>query len=377
MKNKLLLVLLIFSYVAFAQSPTSNTDFGNEQQPFSIEADYFYGSILEHNPDISHLITGHPRGVTLSFNRKTYGFNAWERFHRYPDWGVTAAYQNMQNEYLGEVFSAYGHYNFYFYNRHLVIRLGQGIAYATDPYDEVDNPKNNAYGTTFLSSTFLKFNYVRENVWRGFGFHAGFDIIHYSNANLRAPNNSTNTLGFNAGVSYLFDHENFPEYISVQDGEKSSDYAEPIKYNFVFRFGLNESDVIGSGQSPFYVFSAFADKRINYKSTLQAGVDVFVLPFLKDYVEYRAIAFPEDGGTGVEDHKRVGLFIGHELRFNKVAFVSQLGYYVYYPFEFENRVYNRLGLKRYFFDDRYFAGVTVKAHWAKAEGVEFSLGIRL
>ena len=97
MKNKLLLVLLIFSYVAFAQSPTSNTDFGNEQQPFSIEADYFYGSILEHNPDISHLITGHPRGVTLSFNRKTYGFNAWERFHRYPDWGVTAAYQNMQN----------------------------------------------------------------------------------------------------------------------------------------------------------------------------------------------------------------------------------------------------------------------------------------
>ncbi|GER60651.1 hypothetical protein ULMA_27590 [Patiriisocius marinus] len=377
MKHKLLLALLVLSYAAFGQIPSSNPDFGIEQRPFSIEADYFYGSILEHNPDISHLITGHPRGVTLTFNRKTYGFKAWERFHRYPDWGVTAAYQNMQNEHLGEVFSAYGHYNFYFYNRHLVIRLGQGIAYATDPYDEVDNPKNNAYGTTLLSSTFLKLNYVRENVWRGFGFHAGIDIIHYSNANLRAPNNSTNTLGVNAGVSYLFDYENFPEYIPVQDGEKSSVYAEPIKYNFVFRFGLNESDVLGSGQSPFYVFSAFADKRINYKSTLQAGVDVFVLPFLKDYVEYRAIAFPEDGGTGTEDHKRVGLFIGHELRFNKVAFVSQLGYYVYYPFEFENRVYNRLGLKRYFFDDRYFAGVTVKAHWAKAEGVEFSLGIRL
>lgn len=377
MKLKLLLLLFGISFAAIAQIPSTTPDLDNEQRFFSLEADYFYGSVLEHNPDISHLITGHPRGLTLTYNRKTYGFNAWERFHRYPDWGFTGVYQDLQNDFLGEVFSAYGHYNFYFYNRNLVVRLGQGIAYATKPFDKVDNPNNNAYGSTLLSSTFLKFNYVRENVWKGFGFHAGFDIIHYSNANLKAPNNSTNTFAINAGVSYLIDHEKFPNYIPVLDGEKSSDYAERIKYNMVFRFGVNESDVLGSGQFPFYVVSAFADKRINYKSTLQAGVDVFFLPFLRDYIEYRAIAFPADGGTGNEDYKRVGLFVGHELRFNKVAFVSQLGYYIYYPFEFENRVYNRLGLKRYFFDDRYFAGITVKAHWAKAEGVEFSLGIRL
>ena len=77
-----------------------------ELKPISLEADFFYGSILEHNPDIEHLITGHPTGFILSFNRKTYGFNEWERRYNYPDWGFTLAYQNMHNEYLGNVIGA-------------------------------------------------------------------------------------------------------------------------------------------------------------------------------------------------------------------------------------------------------------------------------
>lgn len=370
MKNLLtVIILLFFSSAAFSQEE-------EELKPVSIEADYIYGSILEHNPDIEHLITGHPTGFFLSFNRKTYGFNEWERRYRYPDWGVTLAYQNLHNEFLGENVSVYGHFNWYFYNRNLVIRVGQGIAYAGKPYDKETNFENNAYGTRFLSTTFLKANYVKENLWRGLGVHAGFTIMHYSNANLKAPNNSTNSWLFNAGVSYLFDQENFPAFIPLEDTPSSS-HAEKIHYNFVFRSGINESDVVRQGQYPFYVFSAFADKRINYKSTLQAGTDVFLSNFLKELIYYRSVAYPEDGLTGDEDYKRVGLFVGHELRFNKVAFVSQIGYYVYWPYKFENRVYNRLGLKHYFFNDRIFAAATVHAHFAKAEAVEFGIGIRL
>ncbi|MBT0606662.1 acyloxyacyl hydrolase [Aequorivita echinoideorum] len=374
-----LFISLFLSFPLFSQEEDFSTVEAPQQEelkPFSLEADYFYGTILEHNPDISHLITGHPTGFILSYNRKTYGFNEWERRYRFPDWGFTVAYQNMHNEFLGENIGVYGHYNWYFYNRHLVIRLGQGIAYAEKPYDAETNYQNNAYGSRFLSTTFLKMNYVRENVWRGFGFHAGFGIIHYSNANFRAPNNSTNTFAFNAGISYQVDHEKFPEYNKTPDS-LSSTHAERVKYNFVFRAGLNESDVIGQGQYPFYVASVFADKRINYKSTLQAGVDVYFSNFLKELIYYRSVAYSELGLSGDEDYKRVGVFVGHELRFNRVAFVSQLGYYVYYPFEFENRVYNRLGLKRYFFNDQFFAAATVHAHWAKAEAVEFSVGIRL
>ena len=363
-----LLVALLFTSVLFSQQ--------NEMNYFSLDADYFYGNIIEHNDDISHLITGHPTGIMLSYNKKTYGFDEWEGRYNYPDWGFTFAYQDMKNEFLGENYSVYGHFNFYFLNRNLVFGVGQGLAYVTNPYDPETNYQNNTYGSKILSSTFLRFNYSKENIYKGLGVHAGFGVIHYSNANFKAPNSSTNTLYFNVGMSYRFDKQDFPDYIPV-GGWRSDNYKERFKYNFVLRTGINEADVNGLGQSPFFSITAFVDKRINYKSTLQGGVDIFFSSFLKELIKYRSIAFPEDGLNGDEDYRRVGVFLGHEFRFNKVAFVSQLGYYVYWPYEFENRIYNRLGIKRYFFNDKFFAAITLHAHWAKAEAVEFGIGIRL
>lgn len=377
MKQFYSVVLVLFCSLSILAQDTET-----ELKPFSFEFDYYHGTILEHNPDIAHLITDHPTGFSLAFNRKTYGFNEWERHYDYPDWGFTFIYQDLKNEYLGENYSIYGHYNWYFLNRNLVLRMAQGIAYASNPYDSETNYVNNAYGTHLLSTTFVKVNYIKENIWRGLGVHAGFSIIHYSNANLRAPNNSTNTWAFNAGVNYLFDHEEFPEYIPLEviesdDPAVRNPFKEKWRYNVALRFGLNESDEINQGQFPFYVVSAYASKRMNYKSTITYGVDVFFAKFLEEEIYFRSIAFPEEGLSGDEDYKRVGVFFGHELRFNKVAFVSQVGYYVYWPYDFENRIYNRLGLKRYFYNDKLFASITVKAHWAKAEGAEFGIGYRL
>ena len=59
-----------------------------------------------------------------------------------------------------------------------------------------------------------------------------------------------------------------------------------------------------------------------------------------------------------------------------MSFISQLGYYAYYPYDFEGRVYNRLGLQREF-GKHIFAGVSVHSHGAKAEAAEFSIGYRL
>ncbi|NNE31482.1 MAG: acyloxyacyl hydrolase [Winogradskyella sp.] len=365
MKNLFKALLYLISLSCFSQT--------EEIKPFSVDLSPFYGTILEHNPDISHLITGHPTGFVLSYNRKTYGFNEWERRYNYPDWGFSLTYQDMQNPYLGENIGLYGHFNFYFLNRNLVFRIGQGIAYANKPYDKNDNFINNAYGSHLLSTTFLKFDYIKEDIYKGLGFNAGFTVIHYSNANVKAPNNSTNTFAFSAGLNYLFDAEDFPEYIP--EGERTK-YSEPFTYNFVLRSGINESDINGSGQYPFFVLTAFVDKRVNHKSTFLAGTELFVSYFLKEYIKHQSIAFPENNIESGTDFKRVGVFVGHELRFNKVAFITHLGYYVYWPVAFENRIYNRLGLKRYF-SNKVFGVINVHSHGAKAEAVEFGIGLRL
>ena len=339
----------------------------------TLDANFFYGSILEHNPDISHLITHHPTGFIFAYNRKTFGLKAWESRYNYPDWGFSFVYQDMKNYHLGENYSAYAHFNFYFLRRNLMFRIGQGIAYTTKPYDKENNFANNAYGSHLMSTTYVMLNYKRENIISGLGLQAGISIVHYSNANFKAPNTSTNTFAFNIGANYMLENDEKQEFIPSSEDKK---FTEKVKYNIAFRTGINESDVIDIGRYPFYIVSGYADKRLNRKSAIQMGTDVFFSRFLKELIYYYSVAFPEYDVKGDEDWKRIGVFVGHELFINKMSLVTQLGYYVYYPYDFEGRVYNRIGLKRYF-GDKYFGAITLKSHGAKAEAVEFGIGVRL
>ncbi len=340
----------------------------------SIEIDYFYGTILEHNPEIGHLITRHPEGIVLQYNVKTFGFKEWERRHNYPDWGLTFSYQDMKNPNLGELYGLYSHISWYFLKRNLQLGIGTGIAYATNPYHPDTNYLNNAFGSSILSATLLKLNYHKENLWNGFGVQAGLSLFHYSNGNFTAPNTSTNTFAFNVGLNYNLNQEPIPEYIPFE----RETFSEPIKLNVLVRFGINESDVIGLGKSPFVIVSAFTDKRLSKTSSVYAGAELFLSYFLKDLIEYRAIAYPEFNISGEEDFKRVGIFAGYQFRVNKLAPFINAGYYVYYPYDFEGRMYNRLGIKRYFGEKEQLFGIlSVKAHAAKAEAIEFGVGIRL
>ena len=144
---------------------------------------------------------------------------------------------------------------------------------------KTENHKNIAFGSRLLSSTYVMINYKKERLFDRFGLQAGFSLIHYSNANVKAPNSSINSLTFNVGITYSLDEQELEYQNTFDDNEEK--FTQPMKYNFAFRSGVNESDVVGSGQFPFYIFSAYADKRINHKSAFQFGTDVFFSNFLK------------------------------------------------------------------------------------------------
>lgn len=366
MKQLLLPLFLVLFFFGFCQE-------SGTRKKFVLDINQFNGAILLHNTDISHLITAHPAGIILGFNRKRYGNETWESDYGYPDTGFTFVYQDMKNSILGKNFGLYTHYNFYFLKRNIQFRIGQGVVYNTNPYDKNTNFRNNAYGSHLLSSTMVMLNYHKENLITGLGFKAGLSLIHYSNANFKAPNTSTNTAALNFGLTY--DLDGGIEY-KLKPKQPKEKITEPIRYNLALRGGLNESDVINSGQYGFVILSAYADKRLGRKSAIQLGTDVFFSNFLKNLIRFQSISFPESNVAPNTDFKRIGAFVGHELFINKMSFITQLGYYVYYPFNFEGKVYNRIGMKRYF-GDKVFGSVTLKSHAAAAEAVEFGIGIRL
>lgn len=364
MKLQLTSIFIFIGFIASAQF---------SKLPYTLDANYFYGSIIEHNDEISHLITGHPTGYIFSYNKKTYGFKKWQARYNYPDYGISYIKQNLKNKYLGKNQGLYSHINFYFFKRYLMLRLGQGIAYASSPYDKHENYRNNAYGTRFLSSTYFMLQFKKEHLFKGLGVNAGLSLIHYSNANVKAPNASTNTLAINFGLNYLMRYKHNPVYRSLINDVFEK---QRIKFNFAFRSGINESDVVGAGQYPFYVVTAYADKRLNHKSALQIGADMFWSLFLKEHIKFVSMAYPTYNVNADTDYKRVGAFIGHELFVSKFSFLTQVGYYLYYPYDFEGRLYNRLGFK-YYFNKTIYSALTLKAHVGKAEAVEFGIGIRI
>ena len=361
--------LIIFNLVFIASLQAQSED----EKYYFADLSPFAGSILRHNTDISHLITQHPAGFALALSKKTFGEQEWQQVYNFPDTGITFIYQDMNNATLGRHFGIYGHFNFYFLKRNVQFRIAQGIAYNTNPYDRETNFRGNAYGTHLLSTTHLMLNYHKEHLWKQWGIKAGIALVHYSNANVKAPNTSTNTFALNVGLVYsAYAPESVPERIRSDSLPR---LTEKVKLNVAFRSGINESDVVGSGQFPFYIFSAYADKRLGRKSAIQIGGDLFLSNFLKELIRFQSTSFPEMNVDPNADFKRVGMFVGHELFIHKLSILTQLGYYVYYPFDFEGRTYNRIGLKRYF-DDKWYAAITLKSHAAKAEALELGLGIR-
>lgn len=361
--RKLYFLLLLLSTACIAQNNSDSNAF---------DVTYFRGNVLPHTPDLYHL-QGHPDGVLIDFIRQTHGSKEWHSIYNYPDYGAFFLYQNFNNPYLGSNYSVGGLYNFYFLNRNVKLRLAQGFAYVTSPYDKVENSKNKAFGSKILANTNIGIYFKKENILERIGLEAGILFTHYSNGRVKSPNSGINTFGLNVGVNYNLDE--------VKD--KTADtttvkinFKEPLKYNIVLRTGVNESPVIGSGQHPFYHLGFYVDKRLNRKSAIQLGTEVFFTTSFKDFIKYKANAYPELNIDPNTDYKRVGLFVGHELFVNRISLEAQIGYYIYDPFKNEISIYDRVGMK-YYLTKKIFTGFTIKTHMFLAESLEFVVGVRL
>ena len=363
MRRFLYFILLVSSVVVAQQKNT-----------FAVDVSVLRGNVLPHTADMYQLIEGHPQGLMLSFLVKTHGSEEWQKAYNFPDYGAYFLYQDFNSKPLGTCYAVGAFYNFYFFNRHLQLKLSEGLAVATNPYDKVDNSKNKAFGTKILDNTNIGLSYDNQTLFKNIGFHAGILFSHYSNGRVKAPNSGVNTYLLNLGVNYNFEPEK--ARVAVVDTMPKKSFREPIKYNFVLRSGVNESPIIRSGQKPFYHIGFYIDKRLSRKSGLQLGTELFLTNSLKDYIKYYSVAYPELHIDANTDYKRVGVFVGHELFVNRISLEAQLGYYVYQPFKKDPALYDRVGVK-YYLTDKIFAGFTIKTHLFLAEALEFGIGVRL
>jgi hypothetical protein len=351
----------------------SSVVFGQHKAIYSIETSILRGNVLPHRDDVLNLVNGHPEGLMVSFLVHTNGAKEWERVYNYPDYGGYFLYQDFKSEPLGVCYAAGGLYNFYFLKRHLQLRISQGLAITTNPYNKVTNSINKAFGTRVLDNTNLGLSYDNQDLIKPLGFHAGLMFTHYSNGRFKSPNSGINTYLLNVGLNYNFERH---QTLLNDTTAVKKDSPEPLKYNFVLRTGINESPIIRSGQYAFYHLGFYVDKRLGRKSALQLGTDLFLTNSVKEYIRYYSEAYPEKHVAADTDYKRVGLFVGHELFINHISLEAQLGCYVYRKFKQDMPIYDRIGMK-YYISNRVYSEFSIKTHMFLAEAVEFGVGVRL
>ncbi len=341
------------------------------QENWSVTVQAHEGAILPHSKNISHLITSKPTGLLISFNHRTTGDAEWHHIYRFPDVGFSFHTQNNHNETLGNLYGFYGHYNFYFLNRRLQFRVGQGIAHATNPFDKETNYRNMAYGSKWMPSTYFMLSYDQPRIYKNIGVNAGLLFVHHSNATIKAPNTSTNTLALTLGLTYHFDEEDV-----VNKPSSFLDHPQQMRYNIILRTGVNESHIVGMGQKPFYHITAIAEKPLNEVGALQLGMDVFLSYSLKELIPFLAVSFPETGMKQDTDWKRIGIFAGYELYLNRLTAEANIGYYIHDEYKENGSLYQRLGL-RYYVTPNIFGVMSLKTHFAKAEAFEVGIGYKL
>ncbi|HNP19941.1 MAG TPA: acyloxyacyl hydrolase [Fulvivirga sp.] len=362
MRFRLLIPLLFVSTLAFSQfTPGLNKTLGIE---------VFDGFILQHKPQISHLITKHPIGFRVTMDKKVYGSEPWQQRYNYPDMGMTFVYMDYRNPVLGKTLGLIPHINFYLRgNREakgqLQFKMGFGMGYTTNKYNPETNNKNNVISTDLTGAVLFQFGYQYQLTDKLF-FNSSASVTHFSNGAIKKPNSGINIIATNLGLSYMIRYEpktfNFIEEKPLEN--------KVIGASITLTGGAHESLKIGSGAKPFFVLSGLMDKQLNHKSRLGLGMEWFYSASLKDEIKYDDSV---DKGT---DSNRIGLYVSHELMINEFSIMGQVGYYIYDPYKPYQSVYLRLGLRRYF-TKKLYSSIGVKSHSAKAEAMEFAIGYRL
>jgi hypothetical protein len=362
MKQIIYIVFSLLSTSFFAQ----NASFFK-----SIESDFFIGKNIEHDKLLHNAIKGNSYGLMVLFNSNNNQESKFNTLYNYPDKGFSLIYLNYNSSILGKAVGAYRHYAYAINKNHKVklkLTTGFGLGYANKPYNASTNPENFALGSHLLVTAFLKLNYFKYFLNKKITLSSGVSLVHFSNIAFKNPNLGINTVSIHFGIKYQNPTTNIkPKVLTTL----KTSYK--WNYNVLVRVGYNESLIIDSGLFPFYTFTFYGSKYLNRYSTITLGTDYFNSKFLKEYIKNEGISTGKNYNPN--DYNRVGIFIGHELTQNHFAFVSQIGYYVYYPFPYVSRLYERFGFK-YKISKHLFSEVTLKANLFRAEGLEIGLGYK-
>ncbi len=333
-----------------------------------LTTDVHRGFIVAHRPMIVPLQQNHTTAFEIGMVVKPDGSKLWHRIYGFPDIGLSLTVWNLGNpDQLGTAVSLIPYLDFPIIKGKksaFDLKCGWGIGYVEKTFDAEENYKNVAIGS-HLNCALIVSPRFKTHITKKLSLDFGISFSHFSNGSVATPNLGLNLCALQGGLSYRF-------------GKNKEKINEPLplfkKMKSVAFFGaLSMKQVYPADGKNYLACSVSGEKMwlISRKSAFGFGVDVFYDASVSQKLEERNMK----QNSSLESMK-LGIHGGYELVISDFSFVVNMGGYLYSRLSNDGTFYQRVGM-RYRFNKHLFALMQLKAHWGKADFIEWGVGFRI
>lgn len=328
-----------------------------------------YGFVIPHSPIINFLANRHIVQNELFFDYQTYGKKAWHSRYSRPRIGLLFSRFDLKNEtYIGQsyAFSPYLMFRIAGGSKaKLQLRPSIGLGYIEKPFQEDENFKNSAIGSHV--NLFISLLLEGEiKLHSKLSLTGGIHFSHLSNTGYQTPNLGYNILTVSSGFQYSFGKNNA---IQTLKEEK----LPPQKAYWQMSAGVGFNEINPPNGKKYLAKALFLsrEKKLNHKSTLGGGIDIFYNPAQRAFLQQDSISI----GKGF-DNVQIGLSVSHILHFGRLSFTGQLSYYLKTENKELGNIYHVFG-GRWAINEQFNVFFLGKTHIDKAEYVMVGIGLKL
>lgn len=334
-----------------------------------LEVSYEAGPLISNGKDwaneIADLVSY--RGADVRMGWRKIGDDFYNQLYRYPTFGVGFS---TALAYYPEIGRPQGIYAFAelpitknsLHKKLSISYFSQiGLGFNLNPYDSLENPLNKYIGSSLNSYIHFGFkaNYQIHERIKVFGT---FGLKHYSNGSTKRPNSGINLSPISLGLQYNLNNE----FISKDYQLKYPPLEKRGFWNFALYLGHKNYEI----GDPSYFRGGFGINYLweaSYKYRMGLGLDFFYAPGYQS-------RYPDQKGT-FSNQISTAIVGSWEFKLNERLYMPiGLGAYVHYNSENqESWFYERIGV-RYRLNHNLFTGIQIKAHKAKADFFEFTVG---
>lgn len=333
-------------------------------QTYFIGGDASCGHILCNDAESRQYINSPAYGFSVYMGRNHCSTDYWEYYWRNPSIGMEFSYDYIANSITGNRLGALLYFRPSVYKaEHLSVDvyMALGLSYLSKIHDDNANPANIYIGShvNALINLGVQANYF---LTERFALCTSVKFSHSSNGQLVRPNLGLNFLQIDVGAEY---------YLSGYDH-----YVAPVSERG------EKKNFINISFSP-----AISQSRFDYKHYLGACVAVAYSRTFHPCFSYGLSWDFMYNGTNITSYSSKGSMTENfsngfaanfECRLSYFALRVALGSYVWHGEYQKLPFYERAGLFYYIGKNRdQYLGVSIKAHAANAEYIEWTYGLSL